>query len=125
MAAITIATANKHKAERFFINDLNAALVNLLKTVTQNPDELIAQYTAIWNEQFSYSDDHIQHFYFIRDRFNAGEQMAAYNCTCLQDASKGLFDMEKTVILINLQTNDAMEQTPKILRKTSMLFLLF
>lgn len=77
MAAISIAVANEHRADSFYINDLNEPLVNMLEAVINKPEQLLNEYSTVWNEQFSYGDDHIKHFYIIRDRFNAGEKTPA------------------------------------------------
>jgi len=89
MAAITIATAEEHRADTYLINDINTPLVNLLKTAIQQPDELITQYTKIWNEQFNYPDGHVQHFYYIRECFNTGEKHASHTLYLLARCVKG------------------------------------
>ena len=73
MAAISIAVAYNKRADVFHINDLNAPLVNLLKEAVENPEELINSYSKVWNEQFKYGADHVNHYYEIRERFNNGE----------------------------------------------------
>jgi len=42
-----------------------------------SPATLIDNYTKVWTEQFSYLRGHLEHFYYIRDCFNDGEQTAA------------------------------------------------
>lgn len=73
MAAISIAVANARRTEEFYINDLNAPLINMLKTAIEKPRILIENYTFLWNKQFAYGDEHIKHFYEVRERFNAGD----------------------------------------------------
>lgn len=74
MAAITIAVAQEKRADRYLINDINEPLINMLKMAIEEPEELIDKYTKVWQEQFSYGEEHINHFNIIRDRFNNGEK---------------------------------------------------
>ena len=89
MAAISIAVAHDNRAGSFHINDLNAPLVDLLKEAINNPNELISQYTKVWEEQFKYGENHVQHFYDVRERFNCGEQTPAYMLYLLARCVKG------------------------------------
>ena len=77
MAAISIATAYEGRAEEFLINDLNAPLINMLQEAVERPQTLIEDYSSIWEEQFTYGEEHVQHFYDVRDRFNNGEKTPA------------------------------------------------
>ena len=70
MAAISIAVAMEHRANQFLINDINQPLVNVLRSAIDTPDKLINDYSKIWNEQFEYSEGHIQHFYKLREDYN-------------------------------------------------------
>lgn len=74
MAAISIATAYDKRTNKFHINDLNAPLVGVLKSAIEHPNELICAYSKVWEEQFLYGDNHVQHFYEVRERFNNGEE---------------------------------------------------
>lgn len=74
MAAISIATAYDNRTNRFYINDLNAPLVGVLKAAIEHPNELVCAYSKVWEEQFLYGDNHVQHFYEVRERFNNGEE---------------------------------------------------
>ncbi|MDR1510587.1 MAG: DNA adenine methylase [Synergistaceae bacterium] len=89
MAAITIAVAAERRAKQYFINDINKPIVRLLQTAINVPDELITKYTQIWNGQFEYSGGHLEHFYHIRDCFNAGEQTAENMLYLLARCVKG------------------------------------
>ncbi len=73
MAAVSIATACENRANWYYINDLNAPLVEILHYAIEQPQKLVDAYTKVWEEQFSYGDDHIHHFYAVRERFNQGE----------------------------------------------------
>ena len=74
MAAISIAVAQERRTERYFINDLNAPLIRLLKTAIEEPETLVENYNVLWNKQFEYGNDHAQHFYDIRAQFNDGDR---------------------------------------------------
>ena len=76
MAAITIAAATEKRARSYYINDINGPLVDILRDAVETPDALIADYTEVWNGQFSVPD-HVQHFYSIRDQFNSGDHRPA------------------------------------------------
>lgn len=77
MAAISIAAAMEHRADSYVINDLNKALVEILKEAIENPSQLAADYRRVWAEQFLYGDNHAEHFYVVRDRFNNGQETPA------------------------------------------------
>ena len=66
-AAISIAAAAKGLVQRFWINDLNQALTELLALVAEKPEELSNFYEQLWNQQRSNS---IDHFYQVRGEFN-------------------------------------------------------
>ncbi len=74
MAAISVAVAYENRTDNFFINDLNAPLVRMLQFAIEHPQELINAYSKVWEEQFLYGNDHAQHFYVVRERFNKGEE---------------------------------------------------
>ncbi len=77
MAAISIATAMEHRANSYLINDLNKPLVDMLKEAIENPVQLVYEYRKIWNEQFAYGENHVEHFYVVRDKFNDGQETPA------------------------------------------------
>jgi len=66
-AAISIAAAMRGRAKRFYINDLNKALVDLLKKIVEEPEIIADQYETLWMSQLDnprlYYDD-------IREKFN-------------------------------------------------------
>jgi len=66
-AAISIAAAMRGRAKRFYINDLNKALVDLLKKIVEEPEIIADQYETLWTSQLDnprlYYDD-------IREKFN-------------------------------------------------------
>ncbi len=73
MAAISIAAAQENRAKEYYINDLNAPLINMLRTAVEAPQMLAERYAALWNEQFAYGEGHVRHFFAVREEFNAGE----------------------------------------------------
>lgn len=89
MAAISIASAYEGRTDSFLINDLNKPLVNMLREAVENPQRLIEEYSAVWNEQFACGVDHIQHFYTVRERFNHGEETPANILYLLARCVKG------------------------------------
>lgn len=96
MAAISIATAYEGRTNRFLINDLNAPLISLLQEAIEFPEKLIANYTTLWEEQFDYGDNHVQHFFDVRDRFNNGDQNPANMLYLLARCVKGAVRYSKT-----------------------------
>lgn len=88
MAAISVAVAHGKRSDNFYINDLNAPLINMIEEAVEHPQKLIDDYSSVWNEQFSY-DDHVQHFYTVRDRFNSGDETPANMLYLLARCVKG------------------------------------
>lgn len=66
-AAISIATAAEERCHQFWLNDLNHPLIELLKLVIEDPEQITETYTDLWNEQHS---DSIGHYFQIREKFN-------------------------------------------------------
>ena len=89
MAAITIAAAKEKRANEYHINDLNKPIVSILQMAIDFPAALIENYAKLWDEQFTYPEGHLAHFYFIRERFNDGEQTAEYMLYLLARCVKG------------------------------------
>lgn len=89
MAAISIAVACENRSDCFYINDLNAPLINMLQEAVEHPQRLIKEYSTVWNEQFLYGENHVQHFYVVRERFNCGEDTPANMLYLLARCVKG------------------------------------
>ncbi len=89
MAAITIAVAKQRRAQRYIVNDLNEPLVRILNEAIETPDTLVDSYSKVWNEQFSYPEGSIAHFYKIREDFNGGDKCAANMLYLLARCVKG------------------------------------
>lgn len=66
-AAISVAASWKLISEKFWINDLNKPLVELLELIVEEPSTIAGAYTEIWNQQHS---DSIGHYYQARYKFN-------------------------------------------------------
>lgn len=89
MAAITIAVAMEKKASEYIINDLNEPLVRILREAVENPLGLVEDYRKVWEEQFGYPEGSVEHYYKIREKFNAGEKNAANMLYLLARCVKG------------------------------------
>ena len=66
-AAISIAAAAHGLAQKFWINDLNQPLAELLRLMAAEPEALAEFYGQLWNQQHP---DSVSHFYRVRDEFN-------------------------------------------------------
>ena len=89
MAAISIATAYENRTDRFLINDINRPLVNMLQEAIEHPSRLAEEYKMVWEEQFQYGENHVQHFYDIREKFNNGDDQPANMLYLLARCVKG------------------------------------
>ena len=66
-AALSIAAAYRGLAQKFFLNDLNQPLANLLQLIIEQPLEIADQYQRLWNKQLGQE----RTFYDeVRDTFN-------------------------------------------------------
>jgi len=65
--AISIAASAKQYTQRFWLNDLNQPLIELLELIIDNPHEIANTYADIWKEQ---NNDSISHYFEIRTKFN-------------------------------------------------------
>lgn len=89
MAAMTIAVAQKRRADRYMLNDLNSPLVKILVSAIETPNHLYEEYRKVWEEQFSYREGSVAHYFNIREKFNAGEKSAANMLYLLARCVKG------------------------------------
>lgn len=89
MAAISIATAFQNRAAEYYINDINAPLVAILEAAVNQPEKLVAEYEKLWQEQFSFSENHVEHYYEVRSRFNNGDNSAVNMLYLLARCVKG------------------------------------
>ena len=88
-AAMTIAAATQRRAASYVLNDLNVPLVKLIEATVTDPVELLRDYTAIWEAQFSFHGGHVAHFYKVRDDFNSGNTSPANMLYLLARCVKG------------------------------------
>lgn len=95
-AAMTIAAALQGRADSYVVNDLNEPLVRMLEDAVERPQELLAGYSRVWAEQFSVAEGHLQHYYHIRDRFNAGERSPEHMLYLLARCVKGSVRYSRT-----------------------------
>lgn len=89
VASVSIAAAFGRRTDKFFLNDINAPLVGMLKEAVEAPRRLLGEYSRLWSEQFSYEDRHTEHFYYVRDKFNSGEKSPANMLYLLARCVKG------------------------------------
>lgn len=66
-AAISVATAHYRKAKRFFLNDLNKPLMELLELIINNPYKIANDYERLWKAQLGQER---AYYDFIRNEFN-------------------------------------------------------
>jgi DNA adenine methylase len=66
-AAISVAISANQIARRFWLNDLNKPLIELLELAIERPTEIADFYLELWNEQHT---DSVAHYFDIRSRFN-------------------------------------------------------
>ena len=66
-AAMTIACAGRNRASRFWINDLNKPLAELLNLIINRPEDIADAYTDLWKAD---AEDALEHFYTVRESFN-------------------------------------------------------
>lgn len=89
MAAISIAAAYEQRANSYYINDINEPLIKILEAAVNSPERLIHAYRNLWDEQFTFSENHLEHYYEVRNRFNAGDASAVNMLYLLARCVKG------------------------------------
>lgn len=89
MAAITIAVAMQKRASQYIVNDLNEPLVRVLSEAVNDPIGLVKSYKKVWERQFDFVGGSIEHYYKVRDDFNAGDKSAANMLYLLARCVKG------------------------------------
>lgn len=67
-AAVSIAAAANGLARSFALNDLNPSLMDLWRAILDEPGDLLADYSRLWNEQLP---DPKAYFFKVREDFNA------------------------------------------------------
>ncbi len=71
-AAISIAAAARQLATRYWLNDLNKPLAELLQLIIEQPSETADFYECVWSGQDE-CEDSPSHYYQIRDAFNRNQ----------------------------------------------------
>ena len=66
-AAVSVRAALDGRGKKFWLNDCNEPLMDLWRVILDEPESLIAQYTALWTAQ---SSDPKSFYLEVRDRFN-------------------------------------------------------
>ena len=72
-AAISIASAIRHQAAHFWINDANAPLIELWRRIIFHPADLAKNYSRLWHDQ---SGRERGYFDEVRRRFNVDQDPA-------------------------------------------------
>ena len=65
--ALSLACAGRGRAQRYWINDLNQPLAELLNLMINRPEELADAYADLWKGE---AGDALEHFYSVREQFN-------------------------------------------------------
>lgn len=87
--AVTILTALEGKCDKFWVNDINGPLIDLMSECVNHPEKLVTEYSAIWGGQFWEGKNNINYFYEIRDEFNHGKKDPARMLFLLARVVKG------------------------------------
>jgi DNA adenine methylase len=66
-AAISLAAAARGLAQHYYLNDLNAPLMELWNAIIDTPDHIALQYETLWNAQHPHKR---QYYDIVRDKFN-------------------------------------------------------
>ena len=69
--AVSVACAAGGVAEKYWLNDYNKPLSELLRLIIDQPDELSDLYDTLWNQQHQ---DTLSHYYAVREQFNKTEK---------------------------------------------------
>lgn len=117
MAAITIAVAKQHRADSYYLNDLNQPLISILQEAIDNPDSLLAEYGKVWSEQLDFYGGSVAHFYKVRDDFNNGCQTAANMLYLLARCVKGSVRYSSTGMFNQSPDKRRKGTTPETLAK--------
>ena len=65
--AVSVACASAGISRKYWLNDYNRPLSELLELIVSKPEELSECYEKLWNRQHS---DSIAHYYKVREEFN-------------------------------------------------------
>jgi DNA adenine methylase len=94
--AMSLACAARGWAERFWLNDLNKPLAELLNLMVNRPEDLADAYAELWRGEAA---DALEHFYSVREQFNRTQEPQLFLyllARCIKGAvrynSEGLFN---------------------------------
>ena len=65
--AISLACAGARRCRKYWLNDLNHPLSELLSLIVNEPEKISDFYRSIWYDRHA---NHLEHYYSIRDEFN-------------------------------------------------------
>ena len=65
--AISVACAAAGGAKKYWLNDYNGVLSDLLRLIIDQPEEVSDYYDDLWNQQHT---DSLAHYYQVREKFN-------------------------------------------------------
>jgi DNA adenine methylase len=85
-AAISVAARYYRRASSVSLSDVNGPLMSMWKLVIDQPQQLIDEYTRLWNEQL---DDPRSYYLEVRNKFNATHEPALLLyllCRCVKAA---------------------------------------
>ena len=117
MAAITIAVSKQNRANHYLLNDLNEPLIGVLRESIETPKKLIEEYTKVWSEQLVFEMGSVEHYYKIRDDFNAGNKCAANMLYLLDRCVKGAVRYSNTGMFNQSPDNRRMATSPNNLAR--------
>ena len=84
-AAMTLYVAHKHKARKFIIGDSLEPIIELWRSIIDQPQRTAARYESLWKQQARSKD----HFNRVRDRYNAEHDpvdLLYLVCRCVKNA---------------------------------------
>lgn len=95
-AALSIAASARGQVRRFWLNDYNKPLAQLLALMIESPKELAKAYEEVWRD---HGTDTLEHYYQIREQFNRSQEprlLLYLLARCVKGAvrynSEGLFN---------------------------------
>lgn len=87
--SMSILVASENKADKFWVNDINKPLIEMMQYCIESPEKLYESYKEIWEQQFNKEENNVDYFYKIRDIFNGGNQSPAIMLFLLARVVKG------------------------------------
>lgn len=71
--ALSLSCATRGRCEKYWLNDINKPLIELLNLIVTRPSEVAEFYDGIWCDK---DQDHIERFFSAREKFNkSGDPM--------------------------------------------------